>query len=85
MNSPFRQPRTVRRYTGSGYVNHKWVKGNTYTDFTILASLHPLSGVDIQFLPEGERSRESYKIVTDTKLKTIDESNENDLVLRCLY
>lgn len=58
---------------GTGYVT--WLIGDEA--FTIQASVQPLTPREMEMLPEGRRNRESYRLYTQSYLKTIEENLEN--------
>jgi hypothetical protein len=59
---------TVSRTTGA-YVNSRWV-ASVPTTFSILSSLQPLSGEELQALEENRRAQTTYKMYTDIELYT---------------
>jgi hypothetical protein len=75
--SSFRKPVKCFRPSGSR-VDGKWVEG-TPKEFTIEASVQPLSGKELENLPEGRRKRAAFKLFTDTSLRTVNQENP-DLV-----
>jgi hypothetical protein len=63
---------TLRRFAaGSRGTDGRFAPGAT-TDTTIYASMQPVSGRDLQRLPEGERSRDALKAYTETALQTAE-------------
>lgn len=75
---------TRRRYAvGSRGGDGRWTAGAS-TDTTIRASVQPANGHDIQTLPEGERSKDTRKVYTETALRTTaqgDDLRGDDLVI----
>ena len=61
------------RFAAGYTVNGRSVPGAPIP-FTIYAVIEPLAGRELLILPEGERSKESVKIYTDTRLQTINET-----------
>ena len=72
-----RQVTLVRR-TGA-YTDGVW--SETSTNITILASVQPASGADMEPLPEGRRNTRTVKLYTDTPLKTSSEGVQADRVI----
>jgi hypothetical protein len=60
-----------RRSAGTYDANGQYVDGSIST-LTISASCQPLSGRELQRLPEGARNRESRVFYTRTELKSVD-------------
>ena len=56
--------------TGAYNADGDWVKGTT-SQFTITASVQPLTGKEMELLPEGRRESQSYKLYSATKLLTV--------------
>ena len=87
MSSPFeifRSPITLRRPSAGSYVNGIWVEGS-YTDSTITASIQPLTGEDMQELPEGRRLSEAFKMYTSTPVMTVQEAGSNQNADRVVF
>ena len=64
----FRRPLTVQRKMAGYYDdNGLFVQGVTNT-LKILASVQPLTGEDLQSLPEAQRTLDGYTLYTDTTL-----------------
>lgn len=80
MNSPFRNHSLiVKRKTGGAFTNGKWA-GEVETDIAFTCSLQPLSERDLLTLPEGRRTSETYRIFSDTELKTVEAQNPDEVV-----
>lgn len=63
---------TRRRYSaGSRASTGYWVEGSS-TDSSIVASVQPASGEELQVLPEGERTKRAIRVYTATELRTTD-------------
>lgn len=56
-----------------GYDSQGMFVPGTSQTFTIIASIQPLNGREMQMLSEGSRARETFKVYTDTKLRTVSE------------
>lgn len=70
----FRKAITFKRSTGANDVNGFWVDGPT-VDVEITASVQPMKPEEMQKLPEGRRSDETFKVFTSTKLLTATSDN----------
>ena len=74
---------TVINFTGEGYVDGRYQEGTEVT-LDIIASVQRLSMQDVQRLPEGYRTSETYKLYLDNSaittmkenLSTVDNSSE---------
>lgn len=75
---------TIKRLTPGAYVNGFWVEGSSST-FNILATVQPVSGLEMQSLPEGRRESQAVKIYTSTQLRTIEDSKNPDILLAFGY
>ncbi len=73
MSNPFRQPVPVKRRTGS-YVNGRWIN-NAYDTITIIASIQPITGKELESLNIGRAELGKVKIYTDNTLYISDEGN----------
>lgn len=60
---------TVTRYAAGDYVAGKLTAGSTST-LSISASVQPVSGQELQRLPEGERVKDWLYVYTPTELNT---------------
>ena len=69
------KPYTARRFPANSVVDYRQVEG-TPTEFTIRASVQPVTGEELQLLPEGRRSRRVLKAYTPTVLRTADERTQ---------
>lgn len=69
MTTQFRSSFTIRRKTAGSYVNGFWVEGSEST-FVIQASVQPVTGLELQALPEARRNSQVVKFYTDTLLLT---------------
>jgi len=54
---------TVTRRAAGSYVDGRWVQGAA-TDHAAAGNIQPLSGTELQQLPEGDRNRGPLKIYT---------------------
>lgn len=57
------------------YVNRKWVNTNG-TPVIIKGSFQPAQGEDLQDLPEGVRSSNTFKIYTKTEVKNVKQGTD---------
>lgn len=64
----FRRPVTIERQAPGGFVNGLWQPG-AIEAVTILASVQPASGRDMERLPEGRRQAGAVRIFTDATLQ----------------
>lgn len=80
----FRSPVTLRRPSAGAYVNGLWVEGAT-TDSIITASIQPLTGEDMEELPEGRRESEGYKMYTSTQVRTVQEAGSDQNADRIVF
>lgn len=72
----FRQPITLQRLSAGSYVNGLWVEG-TITTSIITASIQPMSGEELQSLPEERRVKKNYKLFTASQLLTVQNPTKN--------
>lgn len=80
----FRSPITLRRPDAGTYVDGRWV-GGSVVDSTITASIQPLSGEDMQSLPEARRESEAYNMYTSTQVRTVQEAGSDQNADRVLF
>ncbi len=74
-----RQPLKVFRKSGGSYVKSEWVDGPE-TEIDITATIQPLSnGEEMQVIPEGRRSNETYKLYTSSELFTVTDDNPDEV------
>ena len=61
------EPFIVKRNSGGGYVNGRWVPG---ADTALIGrgNIQPLSGSELMQLPEGDREKDVQKIYTELEL-----------------
>jgi len=79
VSSSFRKNRVVKRYASSGeYVNGNFVPVGSPVTFLIMASQQPLTGRELEALPEGRRNSDSYSLFTDYPLVTAEVSKVNN-------
>jgi predicted nucleotidyltransferase len=76
----FRKQFTVKRKQGGSYVDGQWVPGND-VDIIIKASLQPMSPEEMDKLPEGRRTNETFKLYTKTRLYTVTDENPDYLLI----
>jgi hypothetical protein len=77
--SSFRHAVKCYRPQGGERVDGRWVEG-TPKEFTVQASVQPMTGKELESLPEGRRKRAAFKLFTNSALRTVNEENP-DLVL----
>jgi hypothetical protein len=70
----------VTRPAGGEYVEGVYQEGAT-SSLTIQASVQPLSGRQLQALPEGRRNRESYRLFSDQGLRPYDGQNPDRVLI----
>jgi hypothetical protein len=58
----------VERFAGGTYVNGVWTKSGEST-FDIKALIIPAGGAELLRLPEGERMKETFKVLSVSELK----------------
>lgn len=69
-----RKTLSVKRFAAGSYnTDGDWVEGAD-SDFNISASVQPLTGREMEMLPEARRDSQSYKLYSDTQLLTADTS-----------
>ena len=66
---------TVIRVTGSAYIDGIYTRG-TETTLKMLASVQPLTGRELQALPEGERAKELLKFISKRVIFSGDDRTE---------
>lgn len=71
------QTHTLERYDAPSNVDGVWVRGSSTTT-TFTGSLQPLTGRELERLPEGLRTRASSTLITapDVQLRTVDLANQ---------
>jgi hypothetical protein len=74
----FRSPISILRLTPGSYVDGKWVEGTSST-IAATASLQPVSGQEIMFLPESRRERIDYKMYTSTPINDLTTANPDQI------
>jgi len=87
MSTPFeffRTTITLRRLSVGSYVNGVWVEGSP-TDSTITASIQPITGEEMQELPEARRESETYNMYTSTTILTVQQAGSNQNPDRVLF
>lgn len=72
----FRTPITLRSYATGSYINGVWVQGAS-TDQQITASIQPITGEEMESLPETRRESEGYNMFTSTRVRTVQEAGSN--------
>jgi len=77
--SMFRSAFTVKRMAAGTWVKGKFTEG-AVTSFSIMASVQPLKGKEIELLPEGRRQSQAVNIYTDTQLNTTTATTNPDIL-----
>ena len=62
-------PFTFKRQSAGSYIKGKWVPGSL-VDIVSSGTKQPMSGEEMQSLPEGRRERKSFKMYLDTEVYT---------------
>tara|TARA_R110000796_G_scaffold252431_2_gene386750 strand:+ start:46 stop:402 length:357 start_codon:yes stop_codon:yes gene_type:complete len=65
---------TATRTNSGNYIDGLYVKGSSST-FKTICSVQPATAVEIQNLPEGERTKDIRKFISKKPLRTTDEKN----------
>lgn len=84
MSSFRRYTLTVKRRASGDYDSSGFFKvSGSDTEFTITASVQPMTGSEILLLPENKRELETKKLFTFTKLHNIEKGNgvNSDIVI----
>jgi len=71
---------TLQRFPDGAYLNGVYQKAPPLTS-TILASVQPASGRDLEPLPEGRRSTRTVKVYTDAALRTARDGKQADTLI----
>ena len=82
MSSPFnvfRQERVFKRRGQGTYLNGRFYESD-FTYFRAPVSLQPMTGVEVQHLPEGRRDSGTLKCYTDLELVTVRDANPDILI-----
>lgn len=66
----------ITRYEPGHWVDGEWVEGGD-TTLAIEASVQPATQEDMLDLPEGKRKRGTYKLFTETELRTVTEGGQS--------
>lgn len=67
----FGTPQTARRRSAGTWVDGEWQEG-AWEAFTLIGTIQPLSGKEMDRLPEGRRERASYTLYTTTAMRGVD-------------
>jgi hypothetical protein len=70
---------TVTRQSPGTYVQGRYTPG-TESTFTVVASVQPVTGRDLQDLPEGQYANEVKKLYTAVELRTRHPDSEPDRI-----
>lgn len=71
-----KQYKVTRQRKDGAYINGRWAPTGNLETLQITASVQPLSGDELQMLPEGERTAETKRLYTTTKLNSLNESEQ---------
>ena len=77
--SSFREALTCQRSQG-GTWNRGFYDPGDSDEFTIYASVQPISGKELRILPEGRRETATYTLYTDTKMNEQGSAQLPDVV-----
>ena len=69
----WKKPVVLHRTAAGTYTSGVWTPGAT-TDTTIMMSVQPLKGFEIQILPEGDRAKGSIRLKMDDPFQITDET-----------
>lgn len=73
---------TLTRYSAGSYDSHgRWVDGSS-SQSSISASVQPLSGLELQDLPENRRTDETIAVYSETEIKegSIQDQRQPDII-----
>lgn len=74
-------PYTVLRTTAGTIVKGHYTPSNDVDELTVAGSLQPVSGRELQDLPEGQRGDEVRVLYTRTEIKTREPGFEPDIIV----
>lgn len=75
------EPVVLRRYSAGENVDGKYVEGQA-EDLPILMSVQPVTGRQLEMLPEGKRAKEVLVGYTEhTDIRTVEQGDQADQVL----
>lgn len=79
MGSSFRRQITILRQNSTGYYDKgKWVEPETLSEEIIYASVQPLTGREIDLVPQGRRNCDSAKLISESALNTVEVNNNSN-------
>lgn len=81
MSTQFRSAFTINRTAAGTMVKGKFVNSGAVTPVSILASVQPLQGKDVNLLPEGRKTSQAVWIYTDTQLIPLTATTNPDILL----
>ena len=67
---------TISRDTGGTSTNGRYTPGVRSTTAGVVASFQPLRGREVEMLPEGDRSKRSGKLYTETEILGADRGGQ---------
>lgn len=73
-----KQTLTVKRSDASQQITGHLLQPGTITTFTIETTVQPASKTDLDSLPEGRRTTETFKIYPDKELITADQPSQQN-------
>ena len=76
----FRKDLTLIRKSGGSYVDGRWAEGSE-TQSIIFSGLQPLTPREMQELPEGRRTNQTYKLYSDDQMFTVEDENPDIIVI----
>lgn len=76
----FGVPQTARRRAAGTYADGLWVEG-IWEALDVVGTIQPLSGKEMDSLPEGRRERASYVLITTTPMRGVEPGTNPDEVL----
>lgn len=70
-------PITILRKTEGEWVKGRWVEGKT-EELEIEASVQPMRGHELVVLPEADRTKDSIKVYSVERLRTVEEVKQEE-------
>ena len=75
-----RFPRLVKRQQDGQFVNGRWVPGAP-VELIIEMSAQPVSGVELEFLPEARRTKQTLKFYSAKELIPQNQNGTGDVIV----
>jgi hypothetical protein len=66
-----RQKLTVTRFETGEFVNGRWTEGSS-KNYNFYSTIQPADGRDLEILEEARRNVDSYVLITDFHLRTVE-------------